>query len=47
MRIRDHSGGNSEIAKRVSGVEICGGEHDAGKIQAITRPLRDGELLKV
>ncbi|CAM9478359.1 unnamed protein product [Ectocarpus sp. 6 AP-2014] len=41
----DHAGGNNAIARRITGLEIVGGEID--RVQGATRTVKDGDTLRV
>ena len=44
-RCRDHAGGNEEMAKRIPGIRIVGGEHD--KVAAATEQVADKQQISV
>ena len=39
----DHSGGNSQLAKALEGLEVVAGQLDAERTPAVTRSVQDGE----
>ena len=42
---RDHAGGNEEMAKRIPGIKIIGGEHD--HVAAATQQVADKQQISV
>lgn len=43
----DHVGGNQALAQAVSGIEIYGGRAENGRIPALTRPVGDGDTIRL
>lgn len=43
----DHSGGNEDIVRRVSGLRVYGARAEGGRIPALTDPLEDGDRVRV
>ena len=43
----DHSGGNTDIVSKVSGLQVFGASAENGRIPALTNPVADGDRFKV
>ncbi len=43
----DHSGGNEDIASKVSGIRIYGAKAENGRIPALSNPVADGDTVKI
>jgi len=43
----DHSGGNEEIAAKISGLRIYGARAEGGRIPSLTDPVADGDQLRI
>jgi hydroxyacylglutathione hydrolase len=43
----DHSGGNEDIARKISGLRIYGARAEGGRIPALTDPVDDGDVVTI